>query len=59
METRTILYADNGKVLTNGTVYGRVIYLAEGESEADYKEITEKAYAKIVAEEEKKLEQEI
>lgn len=52
MKTRTILYADNGKVLTNGTTYGKVIYLAEGESGTDYKEITEKAYAKILAEQE-------
>ncbi len=42
--TRTVIYADEGKVLTNGTVYGAVIYLAEGENSENYREITAKEY---------------
>jgi hypothetical protein len=47
VKTRTILYADEGKVLTNGEIYGRIIYLAEGVSEADFHEITDAEYAEI------------
>ena len=45
VKTRKILYADKGKVLTNGEIYGRIIYLAEGVSEADFYEITDAEYA--------------
>lgn len=48
MNKRVILYADNGKVLTNGTDYGKIIYLAEGVSEYMYYEITEEEYQKIL-----------
>lgn len=44
MKTRTILYADNGKILTNGEVYGKQIFLAEGDSGLSYYEIDEKDY---------------
>ena len=48
VKTRTILYADEGKVLTNGAdIYGKIVYLAEGVSEADFHEITEAEYEKI------------
>ncbi len=50
MKTRTILYADDGKVLTNGEIYGKAIYLAEGASAADYHEITEEEYKNIIEE---------
>ena len=48
MNKRVVLYADNGKVLTNGTDYGKIIYLAEGVSEYMYYEITEEQYNKIL-----------
>ena len=48
MKARTVLYADEGKVLTNGVVYGKQIYLAEGMSEVDFHEITEEEYEKIL-----------
>ena len=50
IKTRTILYADEGKILTNGEIYGRQIYLAEGVSEADFYEITEEEYQAKMAE---------
>ena len=29
MKTRTIIYADEGKILTDGEIYGKQIFLAE------------------------------
>ena len=46
MKTRKILYADEGMVLTNGTDYGKIIYLAETANEGDFYEITETEYVK-------------
>ena len=48
MTTRTIIYADIGKILTNGEIYGKQIFLAEGVSEADFHEITEAEYEAII-----------
>lgn len=48
MKTRKILYADEGKVLTNGTIYGRQIFLACGDNGDTYHEITEAEYEKIL-----------
>ena len=47
MKTRLILYADEGKVLTNGTLYGKQIFLAEGENPNDYYEISQAEYEAI------------
>lgn len=44
MKTRTILYADDGMVLTDGTEYGRVIYLAEGADPTAFREISQAEY---------------
>lgn len=44
MTSRKVLYADEGKVLTNGEIYGKQIFLADGVSEADFYEITEAEY---------------
>lgn len=52
MKTRKILYADEGKVLTDGTHYGKQIFLADGVDESAYHEITEAEYEAIVAAEE-------
>ena len=52
MNTRKTLYANEGKVLTNGTTYGRQIILACGETGEDYYEITEAEYEKILKEQE-------
>ena len=48
MKSRKVIYADEGKILTNGEVYGKHIFLAEGVSETDFHEITEAEYETIV-----------
>jgi hypothetical protein len=55
MRTRKILYADEGKILTNGEIYGKQIFLAEGVSEADFYEITEGEYARLINEKEEAI----
>ena len=51
MTTRQILYADEGKVLTNGEAYGKILYLAIDEDPNNWYEITEEEYNEIVNEE--------
>lgn len=53
MTTRKILYADDGKILTNGEIYGKQIFLAEGVSEEGFREITEVEYEQMLADGEK------
>ena len=43
---RNILIANEGKVLTNGEIYGKVIYLAESVDERGFYEISEEEYEK-------------
>ena len=52
MKVRTVLYADEGTVLTNGTDYGTVIWLADGVSADDYHAIPVEEYETILAEQE-------
>ena len=47
--TRIKLTASDGKMLTNGTDYGREIYLADTENSANWYEITETEYDEIQA----------
>ncbi len=51
IKERKILYADDGKVVTNGEVYGKIIYLAEDASADGYFEITYDEYEEILKEE--------
>ncbi len=44
MKTRIILYADEGRVLTDGKIYGKQINLAEGMSGDDFYDITDAEY---------------
>lgn len=48
MKTRKIIYADEGKILTNGEIYGKIIYLADDASVEDYHEITDEEYLEIL-----------
>ena len=58
MKTRKVIYADEGKALTNGTFYGTKIYLAEGMSADAFYEISAEEYAAIMeAEAAKQAEQ--
>ena len=58
MKTRLILYADEGKVLTNGEIYGKQIFLADGMDESDFYEITDDEYEAIQQAELAKFEEE-
>lgn len=48
MVERIIITADEGKVLTNGEIYGTTIYLAEGMTSKGYYEITEAEYSALM-----------
>lgn len=43
--------AKNGMILTNGEIYGKVIFLGANFSEDDFYEITEEEYQKILEKE--------
>ena len=58
MKTRKILYADEGKVLTDGEIYGTTIYLAEGRSAGEFYEISAEEYAAIMEKENAEREME-
>lgn len=49
--TVNVIKADEGKILTDGTVYGRIIYLGNGRTADEFHEITEKEYNEIKGEE--------
>lgn len=46
MKKRTILYAEDGMVLTNGTVYGKEVLLADGTREESFWEVPESVMPK-------------
>lgn len=48
MKTRTIIIAEEGKVITNGTDYGTTIHLAEGADVSKYYEILLAEYETIL-----------
>jgi hypothetical protein len=49
---RTMLIADEGKILTDGENYGKILILAQDRKADEYKEITEKEYEEILKEQE-------
>jgi hypothetical protein len=55
MKIRKIIYAEDGKVLTDGEIYGTQIFLAEGKSESDFHEISKEEYEKILEEQKEEL----
>ena len=44
IETRTVLKADEGMILTDGEIYGRTILLGENRKAEEFHEITEEEY---------------
>lgn len=52
MERKSIK-ATEGKILTNGEIYGTEIFLADGLRSKDFYEITKAEYDAILAEQEK------
>lgn len=48
MKTRIIIYANEGKVLTNGEIYGKQIYLSNDVDSSTFYEITDEEYSKIL-----------
>lgn len=50
--TRIKLTASEGMVLTDGTDFGKIIFLAQGADASKWYEITEAEYEKIMAEQE-------
>lgn len=46
-ENYIMLKADEGKVLTNGEVYGKVIVLGNGDKPENYHEISDEEYWEI------------
>lgn len=54
MKTRTVIYADEGMVLTNGEIHGKQIFLEEGLDSSAFYEITEEEYFNSLPEEEQK-----
>jgi hypothetical protein len=49
MKTKITLIADEGKILTNGTHYGRIVYLAPDDDGSAWHEIPEEEYNAIMA----------
>ena len=47
MKQRIVLHAEEGKVLTDGNIYGKIIYLAEDISPYLFYEITDEEYERL------------
>lgn len=52
MRSRIVLYAEESMVLTDGEIYGKQIFLADGADPAVFREITEAEYEAIRQEQE-------
>jgi len=50
---RKVIEASKGCILTNGKTYGRKIYLAQGEDESCYYEISQAEYEALTSDEDK------
>ena len=55
---REAITATDGHVLTNGKIYGRTIYLADGMDAAAFHEITKEEHDAIMAEQQEPSEDE-
>ena len=49
MKQSITLYAEEGKVLTDGETYGTIIHLADGVSPYSFYEITQEEYERVLA----------
>ena len=49
MTIREVITADEGKVLTNGEIYGRTIFLGSDDRVSNYREIMQAEYEEAVA----------
>ena len=56
MKIRKTIYADAGKVVTNGEIYGKSVFLAKGVSEDDFYEISDEEYQNILKEKEEAVD---
>lgn len=54
--TTTVLTASEGYVLTDGEVYGRVIYLGKDRNPDEFSEITDADYQEILKKQEEESE---
>ena len=54
--TTTVLTASDGYVLTDGEVYGRIIYLGKDRNPDEFHEITEEEYQEILKKQEEESE---
>ena len=50
MIIREVITADEGKVLTNGEIYGKTIFLGSDDRVSNYREITQAEYEEILSE---------
>lgn len=48
MKERKVLYAEEGRVLTDGQTYGKVIFLADGENCYNFYEILDEEYQELL-----------
>jgi hypothetical protein len=53
------LIADEGKILTDGNTYGKVIFLGKDRKTDEFYEITKEEYDKIMEEQERLLEEQM
>ena len=54
--TTTVLTASDGYILTDGEIYGRVIYLAKDRKPDEFTEITDSEYQELLKAQEENIE---
>ena len=54
---QTLLEASEGKILTNGNAYGKIVALGAGDKAENWYEITTEEYEKILEKESAEVEQ--
>jgi hypothetical protein len=54
--TRTVLIADDGKMLTDGEIYAKSVELGDWDKAENYHEITTEEYEQIMSESEEVIE---